>query len=75
VALAEEFDATIEGLRPYLVHNERFAVMYYSRDGDPETIHQAQLSEDALPDGLRVGDRVRIYAMLGVVAQVSRNPG
>ena len=66
-------DARIEGLRPYQIHGERYLQVYFSHSADPETIHQAQLSADALPDGLRVGDRVTVQYVLRVVAGIRRS--
>jgi hypothetical protein len=70
--VARDISARIEGLRPYLIHGERYVVVYYSVDEDKDTVHQAQLSADALPDGLRVGESVVVHAVMGVVAGVTR---
>lgn len=70
--LARDIHATIDGLRPYLIHAERYVVVYYSAEGDPEKIHQAQLSADALPEGLRVGDAVVVHMVMGVVAGMTK---
>jgi hypothetical protein len=67
-----ETGATIEGLRPYLIHDERYIVVYFTKHDDPETIHQAQLSADALPDGIRVGDEVIVTWVLNIVAGIRR---
>jgi hypothetical protein len=64
--------ARIEGIRPFLIHSERYVQVYYSQIDDPETIHQARLGESDLPDGLAVGDLVTVYAVLGVVAEIRR---
>jgi hypothetical protein len=47
-------------------------VVYFSRDDNRDAIHQAQLSEDALPTGLRVGDTVVIIYLGTVVAGIRR---
>lgn len=67
-----ETTAIIEGIRRYTIHGEPYAVVYYSRDGDRDTVHQAQLSEDALPKGLRVGDAVVIMFIGSIVAGIRR---
>jgi hypothetical protein len=67
-----ETAATIEGLRRYTIHGEPYAVVYYSLADDRDTIHQAQLSEDALPAGLRVGDGVVITFVGSVLAGIRR---
>ncbi len=67
-----EVDAVVEGLRRYSIHAEPYAILYFSHLDDPETIRQAQLSEDQLPAGLRVGERVRVFYLAGVLAGVRR---
>ena len=67
-----ETAATIEGLRRYTIHGEPYAVVYYSLANERDTIHQAQMSEDALPAGLRVGDSVVITFIGTVVAGIRR---
>lgn len=67
-----ETAATIEGIRRYTIHGEPYVVVYYSLANDRETIHHAQLSEDALPSGLRVGDNVVITFIGSVVARIRR---
>ena len=64
--------ATIEGLRRYTIHGEPYAVIYYSLATDRDTIHHTQLSEDALPAGLRAGDSVVITFIGSVVAGIRR---
>lgn len=67
-----DIPALIEGLRRYTIHGEPYAVVYYSRDGDRETILRTQLSEDALPSSLRVGDAVVITLVGSIVAGIRR---
>jgi hypothetical protein len=67
-----EVDATVEGLRPYLIHAEQYVVVYYAHDDDRDTIRNAQLSADALPAGLRVGDRIVVTYLLNIVAGIRR---
>lgn len=67
-----EVSATIEGLRPYLIHTEEYRIVYFTRDDDPDTIHNAQLSADAVPAGLRVGDKVVVQFLLNIVVAVRR---
>jgi hypothetical protein len=64
--------ATIEGLRRYLIHDQPFVQVYFSHADTPDEIHQAQLSADALPEGLRVGDAVVVLYVAHVVAQLRR---
>lgn len=67
-----ETPATVEGIRRYTIHGEPYAVVYFSHDADTETIHQAQLSQDALPERLRVGDAVAIMYIGAIVAGIRR---
>jgi len=64
--------AIIEGIRRYTIHGEPYVVIYYSDGADRETIHQAQMSEDSLPAGLRVGDSVVLTMIGSVVAGVHK---
>ena len=67
-----EIVAIVEGIRRYTIHGEPYAVIYYSKDDDRDTILQAQLSEDAMPANLRVGDAIVITYIGSVVAGVRR---
>lgn len=67
-----DVEATVEGIRRYLIHGEEYAVVYFCHAGDDETVHQAQLSADALPAGIAVGDRIRVTYVLGIVAGIAR---
>jgi hypothetical protein len=67
-----ETQARVEGLRPFLIHSEQYTVVYYSHLDDPDTIHQARLGSPDLPDGLKVGDQIVIYSVLGVVAEIRK---
>jgi hypothetical protein len=65
-----EVEATIAGLRPYLIHGERYVTVFFETADDPESFQQTSLSEDALPKGLKVGDPVRILYLGSVVAGI-----
>lgn len=70
-----ETRATIEGLRPFLIHSEHYTQIYYSEPHDPDTIHQARLGSADLPEGLQVGDSVVIFSVMGIVAEIRKvNP-
>ena len=64
--------AIIEGIRRYMIHGEPYAIVYFSRCEDRDTIQQAQLSQDALPNDLRVGDTVVITFIGSIVAGIRR---
>lgn len=62
--------ARVEGLRDFLIHSERYTQIYYSHLDDPDTILQARLGTPDLPDGLKVGDKIVVYSVLGIVADI-----
>jgi hypothetical protein len=64
--------ATVEGLKRWQIHGERYVTVYYSHDDERDTIRHAQLGEDALPAGLRVGEHVTVEYIVNVVTGVER---
>lgn len=62
--------ARVEGLRPFLIHSERYTQIYYSHLDDPDTIHQARLGTPDLPEGVKVGDTIVVYSVMGIVAEI-----
>lgn len=77
MTLTRDVRAKIEGIRHYSIHDQPYAVVYFSHNDDADTIHHAQMSLDALPGELRVGEAVLIHYVLEVVAAITRddNPG
>ena len=67
-----DVDGTLEGLQPYTIHGLPWFRVYFSRADDPETIHQAQLPDDALDQTLRPGDSIVITYLLKTVMQIRR---
>lgn len=65
-----EIEATIAGLRPYLIHGQRYVTVFFAAVSNPETFQQANFSEDALPKGLKVGDAVKVIYLGSVVAGI-----
>lgn len=65
-----EVEATVEGLRQFAIHGDPYTQIYYSIDGHPEDIQQARLGTRDLPDGLKVGDRIIVYSVFGIVAEI-----
>ena len=68
-----EVHARIEGLRHFLIHSEPYTQIYYTLLDDPDNVLQARLGTPDLPEGLKVGDTVIIYSVLGIVAEVLRS--
>ena len=64
--------AHVEGMRPFLFHGEPWVHLYFSHMDDPDTIRSERFSRDSLPDGLRVGDEIDVYYLLGTVASIRR---
>ncbi len=65
-----EIQGTVEGLRQFAIHGDPYTQIYYSVDDSPDAIQQARLGTHDLPDGLKVGDRIIIYSVLGIVAEI-----
>lgn len=68
-----EIRARVEGLRPFLIHSEPYTQIYYSHLDDADTIHQARLASPDLPEGLKVGDIIVVYSVMGVIAEIRRS--
>lgn len=69
-----EIEATIEGLQRITIHGSPYVRVYYRLDDDPEKILAAQLPDEAVDSGIRVGDRVRLTMLLRTVMEVRRPP-
>ena len=67
-----EIDGTLEGLQPYTIHGLPWYRVFFAHGDDPETIHQAQLPEDAFDQTLRPGDPITITYLLKTVMQIRR---
>jgi hypothetical protein len=64
--------AVVEGLQRFLIHSSAYVRLFYSLDGEPEQILQAQLPEEAVDSGIQVGDRVRLTMVLRTVMEVRK---
>lgn len=69
-----EIEAIIEGLQRITIHGSPYVRVYYRLDDDPEKILAAQLPDEAVDSGIRVGDRVRLTMLLRTVMEVRRPP-
>jgi hypothetical protein len=65
-----EASARIEGMRPFLFHGEPWVQVYYSHLDDSEMIRSERFSHDSLPAGMKVGDEVVVYYLLGTLASI-----
>ena len=67
-----EIEAVIEGLQRIAIHGSPYVRVFYSLDEDRENILPAQLPEEAVDAGIKVGDRVRLTMLLRTVMEVRR---
>lgn len=67
-------EGTLEGIRRYTIHGGPYAYLYFSHLDDPDTVHQAQLPEEAWDADLQVGDRIEITYLLRTVMEIRRLP-
>lgn len=63
-------DATIVGIVPFTIQDERYLTIYYVHYDDADTILEARLPATAVYDHPHPNDRVRIHYVLGVVTHV-----
>jgi hypothetical protein len=62
--------ARVEGIRPFLFHGAEWVQLYFSHLNDSKTIRSEQFSRDSLPAGMKVGDEIVVFYLLGTVASV-----
>jgi len=67
-----EIEAVIEGLQRIAIHGSPYVRVFYSLDEDREKILPAQLPDEAIDAGIKVGDRVRLTMLLRTVMEVRR---
>lgn len=67
-----EVEAVIEGLQRLAIHGSPYWRVFYSLDGDRETIYQAQLSDEAIDPNLVVGESVWLTMILRTVMEIRR---
>jgi hypothetical protein len=63
-------DATIVGIVPFEIQEDRYLTIYYVHDDDPENILQARLPASAVYAHPHPNDRVSIHYVLGVVTHI-----
>lgn len=67
-----DVEATIEGLQRIAIHGSPYVRVFYSLDGDRETILQAQLPDESVDPDLAVGDQAQLTMVLRTVMEVRR---
>ena len=63
-------EATIVGIVPFNIQDERYLTIYYVHDDDPDTILEARLPRSAVYAHPHPNDRVTIHYVLGVVTHI-----
>ena len=67
-----EVEAFVEGMQRIAIHGSPYVRLYYTLSDDRETILQAQLPDEAVDSGVRVGDRVHLTMVLRTVMEARR---
>ncbi len=63
-------DATIVGIVPFDIQDDRYLTVYYVHDDDPDTILEARLPATAVYAHPHPNDYVSIHYVLGVVTHI-----
>lgn len=63
---------TLEGRQDYTIHGQLYARLFFSIEGDKETIIPCQLPSDAFDIDLQVGDRIRITRLMSTVMEIRK---
>lgn len=63
---------TLEGVQRYTIHGSPYVRVFFTRAGDQETVHQAQLPIEAFDQSLRPGDPISLTMLLRTVMGVAR---
>jgi hypothetical protein len=69
-----EIEATIDGLQRIAIHGSPYVRVFFSLDENREQIVPAQLPDEAVDSGIKVGDRVRLTMLMRTVMEVRRIP-
>jgi hypothetical protein len=56
------------------IHGSPYVRVYYTLPDDDETILNCQLPQEAVDDGIRVGDTVRMTVLLRTVMEIRSKP-
>jgi hypothetical protein len=69
-AMTMNIHATIVGIVPFDIQDERYLTIYYVHDDEPDTILQARLPASAVYEHPHPNDEVSVHYVLGVVTQI-----
>ena len=67
-----EVEAKVEGMQRIAIHGSPYVRLYFSLADDPETVQVAQLPSEAIDDGIKVGETVRLTMLLRTVMEARR---
>jgi hypothetical protein len=63
----------LEGRQDYTIHGGPYSRLFFTMEGD-ETIHQAQLPDEAVDRDLQPGDAIVVTMLLRTVMEIRRRP-
>jgi hypothetical protein len=63
-------NATIVGIVPFSIQDERYLTIYYVHDDEPETILQARLPASVVYEHPHPNDKVSVHYVFGVVTHI-----
>lgn len=67
-----ELEGRLEGLQAYQIHGTPYYRAFFSHADEPDEIRQCQLPFEALDEGLKPGDPIRITYLLKTVMEIRR---
>ena len=62
----------LEGVQRYTIHGSPYVRVFFTLEGDGETIQQAQLPIEAFDGSLRPGDPISVTMLIRTVMAVAR---
>jgi hypothetical protein len=65
-----DINATIIGIVPFTIQDDRYLTIYYIHDDEPEEILQVRLPEHAIYEHPHPNDRISVHYVLGVVTHI-----
>ena len=67
-----EQPGTLEGVQRYAIHGSPYVRVFFTLEGDGETVVQAQLPVEAFDESLRPGDPITVTMLMRTVMAVAR---
>jgi len=67
-----EQSGTLEGVQRYTIHGSPYVRVFFTLEGDAETVVQAQLPIEAFDESLRPGDPISVTMLMRTVMAVAR---